>query len=75
MAYEKVSPDIAYMQNLTVISAMLELAGPAMVEVIGSDELSNQINGVSQTQRDLQELLATRFEHQLNAPHKPDSND
>lgn len=71
MQSEKLSPDVAYLNNLTIISAMLELAGPAMTEVTGGEELSNQVGGVSQEQRDFQELVSARFDNHLNANQKP----
>lgn len=65
-ATNKVSPDTVYLQNLAILSAMLELAGPVMMNITGGEELSNQVGGVTQEQRDLQELVATRIENSLN---------
>lgn len=67
MGSENLSPDVAFINNLTVISALLELAGPSLTEITGGEELSNQVGGVSQEQRDFQELVAARFENHLNA--------
>lgn len=60
------SPDVAFMQNMAILCAIFETGGEALMQVTGTEELSNQIGGVSQEQSDLQDVLAARLQHHLN---------
>lgn len=63
---QPLSPDVVFMQNMAVLCAILETGGEALVKVTGTEELSNQIGGVSQEQSDLQNVLAARLQTHLN---------
>ncbi len=60
------SPDVAYMANLTVCAAALELGGAALLSVAGDEAMSNQVGGETQQLCDFQELLSARMGAQYN---------
>jgi hypothetical protein len=66
MPKQKISPNIAYTQNLAAVSACLDLGGAVIQKVMGSDAISNQLQGETQTLRDLQELIAARLQSALS---------
>lgn len=61
MPKSKLSPDRVYNENLTVMSACLELAAGVIQEVMGDDAIANQLNGENQSVRDIQEMVAARL--------------
>lgn len=65
MSTAKVSPNVAYNQNLTVLASALELGAAAITQVMGDEAISNQILGETQKTRDIQEMLASRLVKQL----------
>jgi hypothetical protein len=60
------SPDTAYMTNLAVCAAALELGGAALLQVAGDETMSNQVGGETQQLLDFQELLSARLGAQYN---------
>jgi|AntDeeMinimDraft_5_1070356.scaffolds.fasta_scaffold22132_2 hypothetical protein len=61
MSETKKSPDLAFSENLAVLSAGIELGAGALHRVMGSDAASTQIAGETQNTKDIQELLAARM--------------
>mgnify|MGYP001089059802 CR=1 FL=1 len=52
--------NVIYLHNLRVIAAMLEVSAAVMKRIEGTDEVSSQVRGEEQTQREYQEYFAAQ---------------
>lgn len=59
------SNNVVHGQNLSILSAMVELGSEAILRILGTEHSSSTLNGVFLTQQDIQEALASRIAKQL----------
>lgn len=58
---QKCSPNLAYLNNLAIVTACVDLGAAAVQKVMGTDAVSNQIAGETQSTRDIQEMIGARL--------------
>lgn len=62
-----VSPNVAHSNNLQVLGASVEVGAEAIARCLGTDEVSNQLEGAELTVAEIQEALAARLSKKLCA--------
>lgn len=61
MAEQSRHVSVAFNENMATLAACLELGAAAIELVAGGDEASNQLDGETQSTRDIQDILASRI--------------
>ncbi|MNB95679.1 hypothetical protein D3C81_280290 [compost metagenome] len=62
---QNLSNNVAHGQNLSILSAAVELGAEAILRILGTEHTSSTLNGVFLTKQDIQEALAARIAKQL----------
>lgn len=59
------SNNVAYGQNLSILTAIVELGSEALSRLLGTEHTSGTLNGVFITKQDIQEMIVSRVAKQL----------
>lgn len=62
---QNLSNNVAHGQNLSILSAAVELGAEAILRLLGTEHTSSTLNGVFLTKQDIQEALAGRIAKHL----------
>ena len=65
MQEQNVSPNVAHSVNTQVLAGAVQLGTEAMLQILGSEEVSTTLNGKVLSEEDIREALTTRLAKKL----------